>query len=88
MTRRSRLILFAVVTVLFIMAACVAFFAPVDSHAVERIAPTATRPPVDLLLYLHPGQRVDILGDCDEFHHVTQRDATTGGYVQCITYGD
>ena len=87
MTRRSRLILFAVVTVLFIMAACVAFFAPVDSHAVERIAPTATRPPVDLLIYLQPGQRVDILGDCDSFVTTLQRGHDTL-IVECVMDGD
>lgn len=50
--------------------------------------PTPTQPPPDLLIYLLPGQRVDILGSCDEFHHVTQQNGAMGGFVQCVMYGE
>ena len=85
---RTRLLkLYAVLTILLLLAACAVFVASADGQSMDRTAPTATQPPPDLLLYLQQGQRVDILGDCDSFVTTLQRGHDTL-IVECVMDGD
>ena len=85
--RTRELKLYALITVLLLLAACVLFVASASGQGLDKAAPTATQPPPDLLLYLHPGQRVDILGDCDSFVTTLQRGHDTL-IVECVMDGD